>query len=66
MTFQETQAIVRELLDMDRDPSVGEIEELQASLQRKAQRGTLDDRSEMLMLRLAVMELEPARRNRER
>lgn len=66
MNLRETQAIVREHLEMDRDPTAAEIEELQASLQRKALGGTLDERGEMLMIRLAVLDPANALRNRNR
>lgn len=66
MNLKAIQAIVREHLAMDRDPSAQEIEELRASLQRKSQHGTLDDQGEILMIRLDIAQPETTVRSRER
>ncbi len=57
--------LVREHLGMDRDPTIGEIAEQIASLKRKAERGALDDRSEMLAIQLGVLDPMPNPRERQ-
>lgn len=56
MKLQDMRAIVREALEMDRDPTINEIALEIASLQRKAARGALDERSEKLAIQLGVLD----------
>lgn len=58
-------ALVREHLGMDRDPTISEIAEQIASLERKAARGSLDDHSEMLAIQLGVLDAQTPPRERQ-
>lgn len=48
--------LVREHLGMERDPTINEIALEIASLERKAARGALDERSEKLAIQLGVLD----------
>lgn len=58
--------LVREHLGMERDPTINEIALEIASLERKAARGALDERSEKLAIQLGVLDSRQLRHERQR